>query len=62
MPLRRLERVRKTAIYDDYIIYLQIHEYDIGATSDPAAYKEAISSPQSDLWIDAMNNEMNSTS
>ena len=30
IPLRRLERVHSSAISDDYIIYLQEHEYDVG--------------------------------
>ena len=44
-PLKRLERVRRSTISDDYIIYLQEHEYDIGDTSDPTTYKEAIIGP-----------------
>ena len=47
IPLRRLERSRKPAISDDYIVYLQEHEYDVGDVSDPTTYKEAIVSPQS---------------
>ena len=31
---------------DDYIIYLQEHEYDVGDVSDLTTYKEAIVSPQ----------------
>ena len=45
IPLRRLERARRLAISDDYIIYLQEHEYDMGDVSDPSTYKEAIVSP-----------------
>ena len=54
IPLRRLERARRLAISDDYIIYLQEHEYDMGDVSDPSTYKEAIVSPQSNLWIDVI--------
>ena len=49
VPLRRLERVRRPTISDDYIVYLQEHEYDIGDNSDPTTYKEAITSPQSNF-------------
>ena len=29
-PLRRLERARRPTILDNYIVYLQEHEYDVG--------------------------------
>ena len=60
--MRRSERVHRLTISDDHIVYLQEHEYDIGDTSDPTTYKEAITSPQSSFWMDAMNDEMNSMS
>ena len=52
IPLRRLERAHRPAISDDYIVYFQ--EYDVGNVSNPTTYKEAIVSPQSNFWIDAM--------
>ena len=54
IPLRRLERARMPTISYDYIIYLQEHEYDVGDVSDPTTYKEVISSPQFNFWIDVM--------
>ena len=45
IPLRRTERVCRLAILDDYIVYLQEHEYDVGDVLDPTTYKEAIVSP-----------------
>ena len=45
IPLRKLERARRSAISDDYIVYLQEHEYDVGVVLDPTTYKEAIVSP-----------------
>ena len=62
IPLRRSERARRPTISDDYVVYLQEHEYDVGDVSDPTTYKEAIVSPQSNFWIDAMKDEMTSTS
>ena len=47
IPLRRSERERMSTISDDYIVYLQEHEYDVGDVSDLTTYKEAIVSPQS---------------
>ena len=60
IPLRRSERACRLAISDDYIVYLQEHEYDVGDVSDPTTYKESIVSPQSNFWIDAMKDEMTS--
>ena len=49
IPLRRLERPRRLAILDDYIIYLQEHEYDVSDAPDLTTYKETIVSPQSNF-------------
>ena len=62
IPLRRSKRECMSTISDDYIVYLQEHEYDVGDVSDPTTYIEAIVSPQSNFWIDAMNDEMTSMS
>ena len=35
IPLRRSERAHRPAISDDYIVYLQEHEYDVGDVSNP---------------------------
>ena len=62
IPLRRSKRERKPVISNAYIVYLQEHEYDVGDVSDLTTYKEAIVSPQSNFWIDAMKDEMTSMS
>ena len=62
ITLRRLERAPRLTISDDYIVYLQEHEYDVGDVLDPTIYKQAIVTPQSNLWIDAMKDEMTSMS
>ena len=36
--LRRSQRSRKPAISDDYMVYLQEHEFDIGVVDDPSSY------------------------
>ena len=33
IPLRRSEKRRRPAILDDYIVYLQEHEYDVGCNT-----------------------------
>ncbi|KAJ9709896.1 hypothetical protein PVL29_001400 [Vitis rotundifolia] len=60
IPLRRSQRVRRPAISDDYMIYLQEHEYDGYDASDPVTYQEAIHCPQFTSWKEAMDDEMNS--
>ncbi|RVW35626.1 Copia protein [Vitis vinifera] len=45
VPLRRSQRVRKSTISNDYMIYLQEHEYDGYDASDPITYQEAIHCP-----------------
>ena len=49
IPLRRSERVHMPVISDDYIVYLQEHEYNVGDVTYPTTYKEAIVSPQSNF-------------
>ena len=62
IPLRRLKRARRPTISDDYIVYLQEHEYGVGDASDSTTYKEAIASPKSNFKIDEMKDEMTSIS
>ena len=62
IPLRRLERARRPAILDDYIVYLKEHKYDVGDVSYPTTYKEVIVSPQSNFWINDLKDEMTSMS
>ena len=60
IPLKRSERACSPTISDDYIVYLQEHEYDVGDVSNLTTYKEAIVSPQSNFRINAMKDEMTS--
>ena len=58
--LRRSTRVRKPAIPSDYVVYLEESDYNIGAENDPETFSQAMSCKESNLWYDAMNDEMNS--
>ena len=61
MPLRRSTRERRNAIPDDYIVFLQEHEVDIGVMEDdPINFCQAMESSNSQKWIDAMNEKINS--
>ena len=60
-PLRRSTRERRSAMPDDYIVFLQEHEFDIGAMEDdPINFSQALESSKSQEWIDAMNEEIKS--
>ena len=60
-PLRRSTRERRSALPDDYIVFLQEHEFDIGAVEDdPINFRRALESSKSQEWIDAMNEEIKS--
>ncbi|RWR73399.1 Gag-protease-integrase-RT-RNaseH polyprotein [Cinnamomum micranthum f. kanehirae] len=56
--LRRSTRTRRPAISNDYVVYLE--EADIGVKDDPRTFKEAIECKNSDKWLDAMKDELES--
>ena len=60
-PLWRSTRERRSAFPDDYIVFLQEHEFDIGAVeNDTINFRQALESSKSQEWIDAMNEEIKS--
>ena len=59
-PVRRSTRERRSAIPPDYLVYIGEQDYDIGYVDDPMTYAEAVSCPQSELWLDAMKDEIQS--
>ncbi|KAK9113689.1 hypothetical protein Syun_020486 [Stephania yunnanensis] len=60
--LRRSTRVKRSAIPSDFIVYLQELDYNVGVESDPETFSQAMNCAESELWYDAMNDEMNSMS
>ena len=60
VALRRSTIITKSAIPSDYIVYLQESDYNIGAKNDPKILSQAMNSKESELWYNAMNEEMNS--
>ena len=58
--LRRSIRVRKSSIPNDYIVYLQELDYNIGAENDPETFSQAMSSKESNSWYNVMKEKMNS--
>ncbi|GKC88611.1 retrovirus-related pol polyprotein from transposon TNT 1-94, partial [Tanacetum coccineum] len=63
IALNKPARVRKSsilAIPDDYIVYLQETDFDIGIDNDPVSFSQAIKGDKSKMWIDAMKEELKS--
>ena len=60
IPLRRSTRPRRSTISGDYLVYLQESDCIIGADNDPLSFSQAISSTDSNLWMNAMKDEMDS--
>ena len=58
--LRRSTRLRKSAIPNDYVVYLQESDYNVGAENDPETFSQAMSSEDLNLWHNAMKEEMDS--
>ena len=61
-PLRRSMRERKSAISDDYVIFLQENEDPNNGVmeDDPITVRQAIQDPNSEKWIEAMNEKYKS--
>ena len=60
-PLMRSTRERRSAVPNDYIVFLQEHEFDIDAVEDDSInFCQALESSKSQEWIDAMNEEIKS--
>ena len=55
---RRSTRTWKSAILDDYVVYLGEHDFDIGPVSDLMTYKDAVTCPHSSMWVNAMQDEI----
>ena len=59
MP-RRSTRGRRSGIANDYIAYLQEHEFDIGLENDLTSLNEAKLNIHSTKWSNAMKDELKS--
>ncbi|RVX00432.1 Retrovirus-related Pol polyprotein from transposon TNT 1-94 [Vitis vinifera] len=58
--LRKSTRTKRSSIPSDYVVYLQESDYNIGAENDPEFFSQAISCKESELWYNAMKDEMSS--
>ena len=60
IALRRSQRERRSAIPNDYVVYLQESELDIGIDNDPVSFSQAIECNDSIKWVNAMKDELKS--
>jgi len=52
--------LRRSAISNDYVVYLQESENDLSIDNDPVSFSEVMNSDNSDKWLDAMKDELKS--
>ncbi|RVW88542.1 Retrovirus-related Pol polyprotein from transposon TNT 1-94 [Vitis vinifera] len=57
VPLRRSTRERRSTISDDYVVYLQEHEFDMGLEDDPISISQVKQSSNFEKWIEAMKED-----
>ncbi|RVW44023.1 Retrovirus-related Pol polyprotein from transposon TNT 1-94 [Vitis vinifera] len=55
-----ITKEKRPAISNDYEVYLNECDYDVGLESDPTSYDQAINSENSTLWLYAMEEELKS--
>ncbi|GJV95740.1 putative ribonuclease H-like domain-containing protein [Tanacetum coccineum] len=58
IPIRRSARIPQAP--DRYGFYVDVEEYELGDFNEPPNYKAALSDPEFDKWLEAMNTEMQS--
>ncbi|GJS45084.1 retrotransposon protein, putative, ty1-copia subclass [Tanacetum coccineum] len=58
VPICRSARIPKAP--DRYGFHVDVKEYELGDLNEPPNYKAALSDPESDKWLEAMNTEMQS--
>ena len=58
LSLRRSQREKKLVVSNDYEVYLNEYDYDVGLESDPTSYDQAINGENSTLWLYAMEEEL----
>ncbi|GJX37961.1 hypothetical protein Tco_0251264 [Tanacetum coccineum] len=56
VPIRRSARIPQAP--DIYGFYVDVEEFELRDLNEPPNYKVALSDPESDKWLEAMNTEM----
>ena len=60
IALRRSQREKRSAILNDYVVYLHESESDLGIENDPVTFSQAMNDVNSDQWLEAMKDELKS--
>ena len=47
----------RSTILDDYVVYLQEHEFDMGLEDDPISISQVKQSSNFEKWIEAMKED-----
>ena len=58
IAFRRSQRERKSAISNDYMVYLHEYDFDIGTSKDLVSLSQAIKNVDSNKWMDVMKDEI----
>ncbi|GJU87509.1 retrotransposon protein, putative, ty1-copia subclass [Tanacetum coccineum] len=58
VPIRRFERTHRSL--ECLCLNVEVEEHSLGDLNEPTNYKAALSDPESNKWLDAMNAEMQS--
>ena len=58
--LRRSVRPRRSAISDDYVVYLHELEFHLSIDNDPVSFSQTIKGDNFTKWLDAMKKELKS--
>ncbi|GJS07915.1 hypothetical protein Tco_0364711 [Tanacetum coccineum] len=58
VPIRISARIPQAP--DRYCFYVDVEEHELGDLNEPPNYKVALSDPESEKWLEAMNTEMQS--
>ena len=58
--LRRSQRERRFVILDEYVVYLQESDFDIGSSKDLISFSQALESVDSTKWMNSMKDELKS--
>ena len=58
--LRRSQRERKSAISNDYVVYWEESDLNVGIKNDPVSFSQAMECYEHNKWIDAMKDELKS--
>ena len=60
IAFRRSQREKRSAILNDYVVYLHESESDLGIEHDPVTFSQAMNDVNSNKWLEAMKDKLKS--